>query len=157
MPANVRPAVIPIIGTVPLIRASMSYVGVHWPAAEMSEKSVSPERPPAPSAQMISGVACSSANLIIRSVFWCPIIPCVPAQTVSSYIATSVVARSSAKSSPLTVPIPVIIPSAGARTRISSSDMIRCRAGSTSAPNSTQVPGSTSSARLSRCVRLPFA
>ena len=83
--------------------------------------------------------------------------PCVPAQTVSSYMAMRVVARFSLKRSALTVAMPVIIPSPGARRRRNSSDMIMWRAGSTNSPISNQDPASIISARHSRWVILPLA
>ena len=77
LPAKHRPEVMPTIGTSPLSWRS----GRRSPEPK-SPPSVSPGRPPPPSANSTSGSRPCSAMSISRSVlrwFW---MPCVPAKTV---------------------------------------------------------------------------
>ena len=82
LPAKQRPAAMPSSGTRPDRRAKLAKVGTCRPAT--MGMSVSPGRPPPPSANSTSGRRSSCAMPSSRSVFWWLRRPCVPASTVAS-------------------------------------------------------------------------
>ena len=80
LPAKQRPEAMPIRGARPLSWAKARKVGTSRPVTPTP--SVSPGRPPPPSANQMIGSRSRSASAIIRSVFLWFMVPWVPARTV---------------------------------------------------------------------------
>lgn len=80
LPAKHRPLTTAIRGTRPLSLAHSANARVC--SHETAGKSVSPGRPPPPSAKSTTGRRIRSMSSNSRSFFACPSIPCVPARTV---------------------------------------------------------------------------
>ena len=80
LPAKQRPATIAIRGTTPERRAQRAKARVS--SAETTAWSVSPGRPPPPSAKNTVGSFMRSISSNRRSFFLWPIVPWVPARTV---------------------------------------------------------------------------
>jgi hypothetical protein len=80
LPAKQRPETTPTNGTRPLSRANWPKVGTSRPVTP--SRSVSPGRPPPPSASSTTGVRSSSASLNMRYCFLWLRWPWVPASTV---------------------------------------------------------------------------
>ena len=81
LPAKQRPDTTAMRGTRPLRRAYCRKLGPSRPATLVA-LSVSPGRPPPPSAKKITGSFCCSAMSRMRSVFLWFMVPWVPARTV---------------------------------------------------------------------------
>ncbi len=80
LPANTRPTAIPTLGTSPESRAKCSNARVSRPA--ITGMSVSPGRPPPPSAKSTTGSRKRSISSKMRSFLAWLRWPCVPASTV---------------------------------------------------------------------------
>ena len=80
LPAKHRPCTMPTTGTLPESAANWLKVWLLRPAT--MGMSVSPGRPPPPSANSTTGSRCLCAMPSIRSVLWWLRMPCVPASTV---------------------------------------------------------------------------
>ena len=80
LPAKQRPDTIDTSGTCPLSAPSVRNVGTSRPATLAT--SVSPGRPPPPSANNTTGSFLRAANSKTRSVLAWLRMPCVPASTV---------------------------------------------------------------------------